>query len=107
MAQSVHTKAIQYFYEHQVSKTRDRTGIMIFISLFERRVEIIPDHAIYEKFGKDYWDNVKKVLEEKIKAGDFVCGIKLAIAECGKSLHEYFPIKADDENELDDSLISK
>ena len=80
---------------------------MIFISLFERRVEIIPDHAIYEKFGKNYWDNLKNVLEEKTKSGDFVCGIKLAIKECGKSLHEYFPIREDDVNELDDKLISE
>jgi len=107
MQEEVYQRALQVFYENKVSMTKDRTGIMIFISLLERRVEVLADCGINEKVEKDYWNNLVNWLIKKIKEGNKIEGLVSAIDTCGKSLMEFFPIKEDDTNEVSDELITE
>jgi putative membrane protein len=99
-------RAVQVFHEHQVSMTRDRTGIMIFISLLERRVLVMADAGINQSVAPDYWDQIVKRMVDQIKQGDEVGAMVEAIGECGKSLSSSFPRKPDDTNEVKDQLIT-
>ncbi|MBT3235819.1 MAG: hypothetical protein HN353_07700 [Bdellovibrionales bacterium] len=101
-----HQRAIQIFHEHQVSMTRDRTGIMIFISLLERRVLVLADAGINQQVAANYWDQLVATLVGRIKEGREIEGIIEAIEECGKALSNSFPRKDDDTNEISDQLVT-
>ncbi len=105
MQEEVHQRAIQIFHENKVSMTKGRTGIMIFISLLERKVEVLADCGINEKVEKNYWNDLVQTLIGHLKEGKAVEGIIAAIESCGKSLKESFPREDDDKNEIPDVLI--
>ncbi|OUR99524.1 hypothetical protein A9Q84_00460 [Halobacteriovorax marinus] len=106
MEEEVYQRALEIFHNHRVSMTKDRTGIMIYISLLERKVEVLADCGINEKVEKDYWNKLVSGLISKIKDGKIVEGLNAAISECGHSLQDSFPIQEDDENEISDELIT-
>ena len=107
MQDEVFQRALEVFYKNKVSMTKDRTGIMIFISLLERKVEVLADCGINEKVEKNYWNGLMENLIEKIKNGNIIEGLSEAIADCGKSLEASFPIHKDDTNEISDELITE
>ena len=105
IARRVRRRAQVHFMESGVYDTRDRTGILIFISLRERRVELIADSGINEKVDSGTWDSVVGELTGSIKNNVPAEGLIRAITECGKILAKHFPIKPDDTNELPDGLV--
>ncbi len=90
--------------ESGVYKTRDRTGILIFISLLERKIELIADSGINEKITQSRWNDIVTHIISGIKAKELANNLIEAIDECGKLLSKYFPIKKDDENELENEI---
>jgi len=104
MEKKVNERAVRHFMESGVYNTRDRTGILIFISLLERRVMLLADSGISEKITQDKWDSMVNDIISGIKKGELTKHINSAIKECGSLLEEYFPIKDDDTNELPDKI---
>lgn len=104
--EEVHQRSLEVFYENKVSMTRERTGIMIFISLLERRVEVLADCGINEKVSKDYWNELVASLSSQIGKGNMIGGVVASIKVCGEALSESFPIKDNDKNEISDELIT-
>jgi len=100
MEKKVKKRAIRHFMESGVYKTRDRTGILIFISFLERRIELIADSGINEKIDQSKWNDIVTHIIDGIKDKKLANNLIEAIDECGKLLSKYFPIKEDDENEL-------
>jgi len=101
----VQDKALRAFYEKGLYKTREATGILFFISLFEHKVWVLADHGIYEKITREelqaYADRVALGIKNT-KAADTLCS---EIEKAGKILAEHFPIRPDDINELDNNVI--
>lgn len=104
--EEVRQRAIEIFHNQQVSATKDRTGIMIYISLLERRVEVLADSGITNQLPADYWDILVRDLTSNIKQSNVTSGLEAAIMKCGASLSEKFPIQADDKNERPNELIT-
>jgi len=106
MNRRVHERAIRYFTESGIFNTRDRTGILIFLSFLERRVELIADKGISSKIPRERWDGIVRNITEGIRKGKTVEHLVESVKECGAILAEAdkFPIKADDENELADDV---
>lgn len=107
MNEEVHQRAIEVYFENKVSMTRDRTGIMIFVSLLEHKVEVLADCGINEKVEKEYWNELVANLGSQIGTGKKIEGMISAIESCGNSLTKSFPIKSDDTNEISDHLITE
>jgi len=61
MSQRSSAMAERVFAEYKLVETKQRNGILIFVSLFEHRIEIVPDKGLKEKINADEW---KKVVEE-------------------------------------------
>lgn len=101
----VHQRALRYFSESSVYDTKDNTGILIFISLLEQRVELIADKGINEKIEQNEWDSIVNNIVTGIKNGDWVKRLSESIIKCGDLLEEHFPINADDKNELRDEIV--
>ena len=104
--EEVHQRAVEVYFENRVSMTRDRTGIMIFVSLLEQKVEVLADCGINNEVAPNYWDELVKDLTASIGAGKRTEGIVKAIESCGNSLENKFPIKEDDTNEVPNQLIT-
>ena len=98
-------KAAIAFLEQGLHHTRDETGILIMLSLFERRVYVLADRGINAVVPPDLWDGIVHTITDGIHAGDTCTALCAAIATCGQQLEEHFPIKHDDTNELPNKLI--
>jgi len=100
----VKERATRYFMESGVYNTKDRTGILIFISIMERRVELLADSGINEKIPKQKWQKIVDNIIKGIKKRDITYHLTDSINECGELLKSHFPIQTDDKNELSDDI---
>lgn len=103
--EEVKEAAVASFFREGLYRTRDKTGILIFISIFERRVWILADRGINEKVKQEQWDEIVDKIVEGIKNNDQAGVICEAVDKIGRILEEHFPIKADDSNELKNLVI--
>jgi putative membrane protein len=93
------------FLEEEVFNTRQRTGIMIFVSFFEHEVIVMADKGISQIVDQTQWDNIVQNIIAEIKNGKIVDGLEKGIAQCGEILLEKgFKKTIDDINELRDDL---
>ena len=100
----VQERALLHFMESGVADTRDRTGILIFISLLEHRVVLLADKGINEKIGQTQWQEIVNHVTEGIRKGNFTDHLAASIRNCGKLLAAHFPIQDDDTNELSNDI---
>jgi putative membrane protein len=105
IAEEVEEAALTSFYRNGLNNTRDRTGILIFISVFERRALVLADEGINAKVDSSVWQEVVDLVVSSIKAHQQTEGICRAIRRCGELIHEHFPIKRDDTDELDNLIV--
>lgn len=102
---AVHARASQAFLTEEVFATRDRTGILLFLSLDEHRVEVLGDNAINAAVEPDDWGDVISDIVQGVRSGDAVGGLERAISRCGDLLERKgVEIKDDDTDELSNDL---
>jgi putative membrane protein len=101
----VRTHAVSLFKVGAERRTAGRTGILIYLSLAERRAEIVADTAIAAKVAPEVWGAALAALLSGIKAGQMAEGLAAAVAQVGLVLAEHFPRDRDDKNEIPDGLI--
>lgn len=105
MDTEVEEAAVTRFYREGLHRTRDETGVLIFVSVFERRVWILADRGINDKVTKDHWEGPVKTITEGIRQrrqGEAICE---AVTAVGQLLAAHFPIKSDDRDELDNLIV--
>jgi len=105
--EEVEEAALTSFYRKGLSNTRDKTGILIFISVFERKVWVLADEGINEKVEPGTWQEIVAMVTMGIKEkrqGPALCN---AVKRCGELLESSFPIKPDDTDELDNLIIER
>jgi len=108
MAQKVRLRAEQAFHQHGLHKTRGATGILLLVSLLERRVHVLADHGINDRVPPGTWDGVVGGIIKGIRAGRATEALCDAIARCGTLLAEVCPAgSGDNPDELPDELIQE
>ena len=106
MEMKVRLRAQRAFYEHGLNKTREGTGVLIMVSLLERRVQVLADRAINERVAVHTWEEVVEGLLQGIREGRPTDAFCAAIARCGDLLTAHFPAReGDNPDELPDELI--
>jgi putative membrane protein len=101
----VRRRALAIFEAAAAGRTSGRTGILIYVSLAERRAEIIGDEAITGVTTPDTWGEAMAALLVEVREGRFGDGIVAAVERIGTVLAEHFPRSAQDSNEIPDKLI--
>jgi putative membrane protein len=101
----VRARALEQFLARELDKTRERTGVLIFVSLHDRRAEVLADSGISDKVDPSAWNEVIADLVSGVRAGKSGDGFVAAIDRCGRLLAEHFPAGPDNPNELPDALI--
>jgi putative membrane protein len=101
----VRRRAVTIFKAAAERRTAGRTGILIYLSIAERRAEIVADEAILKVTDEHTWGEAMTALIADVRAGRPAEGIVAAIERVGTVLTQHFPRSAGDINELPDKLI--
>lgn len=99
-----HNMALQQFLARGLTRTRDRSGVLVFVSLAERYARIIADEGIAAKVPSAAWQEAVRGLVDEVRGGNIGSGFAYAIGKCADVLAEHFPRRNDDRNELPDRL---
>jgi putative membrane protein len=103
-SESTRRAALSAFHEEGVSATRARTGILLYISLFERELELVCDVGIRPEALGASWARAREELENALRRGQ-VEAVALQIEALGPLLSRVLPRAHDDVNELPDRLV--
>jgi putative membrane protein len=101
----VHRRAQEQFAARALHLTADRTGVLIYASLTERRATVIAEDKVAAKLEQKAWDDVVAALIAGMRSRDPGAGFSAAIAKAADHLAGPFPRRADDANELPDTVI--
>ncbi|MFC2085625.1 TPM domain-containing protein [Bacteroidota bacterium] len=104
-ADRVRARAQRAFIEEGVFRTRHRTGVLILVSLWERRLEVLPDEGVSAVVKVDSWTEVLDAARIELRRGDLARALESAVNACGSVLQRAGLVAAgDDSNELDDTI---
>ena len=108
MEHRVHQRALAAFVEQEVFRTRDRTGILLFVSLLERRAVVLADSGITARVAQDEWDAVVADIVAGMRRGEPGPALAAAIRRCAGLLATHgVARRPDDRDELSDELRRK
>jgi putative membrane protein len=93
------------FYAQGVQLTRHHSGVLFFVSLAERYVEIVADKGIHERLGEEHWQGIIDTFVAHVSRGRVVDGFVDAIGACGAAMAEHYPPDPNETNQLSDGLI--
>ncbi len=97
--------AYEQFFAQGLHLTRQRNGILIYVSVAERFVEILADKGINDRVEKGYWDEIVNRFILEVREERIADGFISAIESCGEVLAQHFPHTADDIDELPNHLV--
>ena len=104
--QRVAQRARRCFAEQGLTRTRGRTGILIFVALLEHRVVVLADEGIDRVLDPDEsWQQVVELAVAGLREGRAVAGLEAAVRRCGEILAHHLPADASDPDELPDRLV--
>ena len=105
--EALRRRAIKEFSKLGINNTKDKTGVLIMVSIEERMVQVLAGNGINSIVPENTWPSMVQRVTEGIKAGNPAQGILLAVADIGTMLSEKFPLKPGDLNELSNVVVIK
>lgn len=97
--------AQEQFHLLGIHRTRNRSGVLLYVSVAERYVGILADEGIHTKVGDARWQAIVDGFIGEVKAGRVADGFVAAINAIGEAMAVHYPRTADDVNELPNRLI--
>ena len=101
----VRERAREQFLSKGLHATRERTGVLIYVSLEEHLAEIIADEGVASRVTPAVWEQAMAALVAGMKRGDPAAGFTAAITLCGEVLAEHFPPGVENPDELSNALV--
>lgn len=93
-------RAIEVFGSLRVWDTEENNGVLIYLLLADKDVEIVADRAIHRLVGPDAWEAICRRMEQAFAAGRYVEGVEDGIREISALLAEHFPGDGGDVDEI-------
>lgn len=97
--------AFEQFFVQKLNETKKRLGVMLFVSLDERYVELVADKGISDKVKPEDWNKIVDDFIADVKSGKVHDGYIKAVRACQDILKTHFPDVPEDVNELADGLV--
>ena len=108
MRHKVRLRAERAFAQHAVSQTRERTGVLIMVSLLEHQIYVLADQPLFQRVPAERWSRVAEAAVLRLKTGDVVGGLCQSIQTCGVLLAEVCPGRpGDNPDELSNELVQE
>src|SRR5688572_6788255 len=102
--EAVLQRAFSVFVQSGVANTRDRSGVLVFVSEAERRAIILADQGINTRVAANEWQADIDTLLQAIRERQAARGLLAVIERIGSILAESFPPQPDDQNELPNAV---
>ena len=103
--QSPRERAIDVFSALRIWDTENNNGILIYLLLADRDVEIVADRGIAAKIAQAEWDAICHDMEARFRQGEFREGALSGISAVGALLARHFPAAGSRRNELPDRAV--
>jgi uncharacterized membrane protein len=97
---SIEEMARREFHDLGMTKTKDQTGILIFLLMDERKFFILADEGIHTKVEEAAWTKIAEEISSHFSKKNFHQGVIHGVQAVGRVLSRFFPRKANDTNEL-------
>lgn len=102
---SARERAIELFSQLRVWDTQHNTGVLIYLLLADRAVEIVADRGIYAKVESQEWNKVCRQMEAAFRQSNFEGGVLSGVQAVTRYLKQRFPSYGHDRNELPDKPV--
>jgi uncharacterized membrane protein len=103
--QPARQRALDVFSHLRIWDTAHNNGVLIYLLLADRDVEIIADRGVDMKVGREGWEKICRDMEADFRAGRFEAGVIKGIEAVSRELARYFPPGGPHANELPDSPV--
>ena len=103
--QSARGRAIDVFSQLRVWDTEHNNGLLIYLLLADRAVEIVADRGIHSKVGSREWENICRKMETAFKQANYKGGVVSGIQAVTQHLIQHFPAAGAGRNELPDKPV--
>lgn len=104
--QPARERAIEAFSQLRVWDTAQNNGVLVYLLLADRDVEIVADRGIDAKVGNEDWETICREMESAFREGQFESGVIAGIRAIGTRLQAHFPPEqAEGGNQLPDSPV--
>jgi len=103
--QTARERAIDVFSQLRIWDTERNNGVLIYLLLADRDVEIVADRGIDAKVGPQEWERVCRQMEDAFRRADYEGGVVGGVREVTRHLAVHFPPIGDDRDELPDKPV--
>jgi uncharacterized membrane protein len=97
-------RAAWLFKKLKMNMTKERNGVLIYLSINDHKFAIIGDSGINKVVPAGFWDEIKEQMIIHFGKGEFAEGVITGIEKTGEKLKQFFPCQSDDVNELSDEI---
>lgn len=97
-------RAAYIFDKMGMQKTEKRNGVLFYLAARNRSFAVIGDQAINAVVPENFWDDLKNILLNHFREGQFTEGLIKGIGLVGEKLKTHFPYQTGDVNELSDEI---
>ncbi len=105
MQEEVNLRARELFFDRRVHHTAGASGLLIFVSLYERTAVVLGDRSVVETLGEKFLNELCQRLTTSLRSHDVATAICDTINHAATSLQSALPRLSDDVNELPDALV--
>ncbi len=103
--QSARERAIDVFSQLRIWDTEHNNGVLIYLLLADRDVEIVADRGIHSSVGAREWEDICRKMETAFKQSNYQGGVVGGIQAVTQNLIRHFPASAAGRNELPDKPV--
>jgi uncharacterized membrane protein len=103
--QSARARALDVFSSLRIWDTEHNNGVLIYLLLADRDVEIVADRGVHAHVGSDGWEKICRAMEIDFRAGHFERGVLAGIHAVTQHLARHFPKQGHGDNELPDAPV--
>ena len=97
-------RAAYLFNKLGMQKTELRNAVLFYVAVKDKKFAVIGDSGINALVEENFWEDVKKILLDNFKIGQFTEGLEAGIDKAGEKLKKHFPYQTDDTNELSNEI---
>jgi uncharacterized membrane protein len=103
--QTARERAIDVFSQLRIWDTEGNNGVLIYVLLADRSVEIVADRGIHARTGDEPWATICRDMEFAFSKSEFLLGTLTGIAAIANVIGQHFPAQEKHKNELPDSPV--